>query len=62
LTALEEFIRDCRQPGRLQALTGGVVEFSEKMPKKMQPSPVAVIGITVLLKVVLDELDHALRR
>ena len=59
--ALEEFIRDCRQPGLLQALTGGLVEFAKKMPKNMQPSPPAVIGMTVLLKVVLDELDQALR-
>ncbi len=59
--ALEEFIRDCRQPGLLQALTGGVVEFAEKMPKKMQPSPAAIIGMTILLKVMLDELDRALR-
>lgn len=58
---LEKFIGDCRQPGLLQALAGGLVDSVEKVPKKMQPSPSAIIGMTILLKVVLDELDHSLR-
>lgn len=62
IQALERFFDGCRQPGLMQALSAGVVHSAEQMPKKLRPAPPAVVGMVVALKVVIDEIDYALRR
>jgi len=57
----ERLMGGCRQPGLLQALAGGVMEGLDKLPKASRPSPPAVVSMVFVLKVVLDELDRALR-
>lgn len=56
-----DFLRDGRQPALLTALTNGLVESADKVPKKIRPSPAAIISMMILLKVGLNELDRALR-
>lgn len=59
--SLERFSGDCRQPALLHALLAGIMAGAGKVPKKMRPSPQAIVGMSLVLRVVLDELDQALR-
>lgn len=61
-TAVERFLNGCRQPALLRALFAGLVQGVEALPKKQRPSPDAVVGMLVMLRVLLDELDFARRR
>jgi hypothetical protein len=58
---MERVLSESRQPGLLQALAGGLLESSTKVPKKMRPSAPALAGMVLGLRVMLDELDRALR-
>jgi hypothetical protein len=51
----------CRQPGLLELLFARVFELSKRSPKGLRIEDGAVPVMMVTLKVVLDELDRALR-
>ena len=62
METLQIFVSDCRQPALLQVLVGRLFDSTRKMPKDMRPTAEARIAMVVILKVVFNELDHALRR
>jgi len=45
----------------VQVLVARLSDSAKKMPKNMRPKAEAKVAMVVVLKVVLDELDHALR-
>lgn len=59
--ALNRIRSGCRQPMVLQMLMERLSESARKMPKHMRLSLEARARMAVVLKVVIDELDHALR-
>ena len=58
---IEELFAHCRQPGLLQVLAGLLTESSRTAPKKIRPRAENELPMIVLLRVVVDELDRALR-
>ncbi len=59
--ALEQLGSNCRQPDLFAALSAGMIESSGKLPESMRPAPTAVVDMIILIRVILDELDYALR-
>lgn len=62
LQSLQGVLPDCRQPGLLQALAERVFDDTKKMSKELRLSPGGRAAMVVVLEVVLNELDHALRQ
>jgi hypothetical protein len=50
-----------RQPALLQLLVAEMFVGSAKAPKKLRPNPEAMVLMTAVLKIVIDEVDRALR-
>jgi len=61
METLQIFVSDCRQPALLQVLVARLSDSAKKMPKNMRLKAEAKVAMVVVLKVVLNELDHALR-
>jgi hypothetical protein len=61
METLQIFVSGCRQPALLQVLVARLSDSAKKMPKNMRPKAEAKVAMVVVLKVVLNELDHALR-
>ncbi len=61
-TAVPAFLACSQQPQLLRLLLGGLMSAVDGLPKNRQPDAEAMVGITLLLRVILDELDIALRR
>jgi len=59
--ALNSILSDCRQPSLLKLLMAQLIDEARKMPKNTRPSPEAQAPMVLVLKVVINELDHALR-
>jgi len=51
----------CRQPALLLALIAEMFEGSAQAPKKLRPKPEAMISMIAILKIVINEVDRALR-
>ena len=58
---MNRLVSGCRQPALLQMAMAQLFNTAEKAPKKMRPSVEAQAPMVVALKVVINELDHALR-
>jgi hypothetical protein len=59
--ALNRILSDCRQPSLLELLMARLIDEARKMPKNTRPSLEAQAPMVLVLKVVINELDHALR-
>jgi hypothetical protein len=59
--ALSGILSSCRQPALLQLLMAQLLDGAKKSPKKMRPSLESQMSMVVVLKVVINELDRALR-
>ncbi|HZL47211.1 MAG TPA: hypothetical protein VFC28_13385 [Opitutaceae bacterium] len=59
--ALSEILSDCSQPALLQLLMARLFDNAGKVPKKIRPSIESQAPMVVALKVVINELDRALR-
>ena len=62
MAAMRRMFEDSPQPQLLQVIAGAVVPSIEKSPKATRPQPVSVVGIVLVLKAMIGEIDHALRR
>ena len=62
MASLKRMFSDSPQPHLLQVVVGAVLESSEKGPKVARPQPGSVVGIVLVLKAMIAEIDHALRR
>ena len=51
----------CPQPLLLQLLIAEMFEGSAQAPKKLRPKPEAMISMIAILKIVINEVDRALR-
>jgi hypothetical protein len=51
----------CRQPTLLLGLLVEMFEAAAKAPKKLRPKPEAKIPMIAVLKIMINELDRALR-
>jgi len=61
METLRGIVTDCRQPALLQGLVARLFDSAKKMPKSARPTAGARTAMVVVLKVLLNELDHALR-
>ncbi len=59
--AMRNMTSGCRQPSLLQFLIAEMFEGSAKAPKKLCPNPVAMIPMIAILKIMINEVDRALR-
>lgn len=59
--AFERFGLACRQPALFEALVAGIMQSVGKVPKAMRPAPQGIVGMLLILRVLLDELDQARR-
>ena len=60
--AMNSLLAGCPQPMLLQLVMAGLFEASTKVPKKLRPKPEAQAVMVLILKIVITELDRALRR
>ncbi len=60
--AMRRIFEDSPQPHLLQVVTGAVVNSVETGPKAARPQPGSVVGIVLVLKAMIGEIDHGLRR
>ncbi len=58
---LQRLLADSPQPYLLQVVAGTAMGLIEKGPKAVRPAPGSVVGMILVMKVVLAEIDHALR-
>ena len=58
---LKTVIQGGRQPALVQQAAGKLMETSQKMKGADRPGPIAVLAMIVLIRVVTDCLDEALR-
>ncbi len=61
MDVLSAIVSDSRQPALLQLLLGHLFEGVKNAPKKIRPSIESQPAMIAVLKVVTNELDHALR-
>jgi hypothetical protein len=59
---LQRLFTDSPQPHLLQLVLGVVVQSAEKAPKGMRPRPESTMGMLLVLKALIAEIDRALRR
>jgi hypothetical protein len=59
--ALNNMTSGCRQPALLQLLIAEIFEGSARAPKKLRPKPEAMIPMIAILKIMINEVDRALR-
>jgi hypothetical protein len=59
--AMNNMTSGCRQPALLQILIAEMFEGSAKAPKKLRPNPEAMIPMVAILKIMINEMDRALR-
>lgn len=60
--AWRRMLADSPQPHLLEVVAGSATELLEKGPKAMRPQPGSVIGMVLVLKTIIAEIDFALRR
>lgn len=51
----------CRQPVVMQLIVGELFAGAKEAPKKLQPKPESLLSMVAVLKVVINEVDRALR-
>lgn len=61
-SAIERWVRTSRQPGILKMATRDLVLQIEDTPADQRPSDLARISMMFLLRILVDELDRAMRR
>jgi len=59
--ALKNMTSGCRQLALMQLLMTELFEGSANAPKKMRPKPEAMIPMIAILKIMINEVDRALR-
>lgn len=59
--AMNHMTSGCRQPALLQFLMAEMFEGSANAPKKLRPNPEAMIPMIAILKIMINEVDRALR-
>jgi hypothetical protein len=59
--AMTKMISGCRQPVLMQFVMAEMFQGSAKAPKKLRPSPEAMLPMIAILKTMLNEVDRALR-
>ena len=59
--AMNNMTSGCPQPVLLQLLIAEMFEGSTQAPKKLRPKPEAMISMIAILKIVIHEVDRALR-
>jgi hypothetical protein len=59
--AMKNMTSGCRQPVLLQFLIAEIFECAAKAPKKQRPNPESMILMVAILKIVINEVDYALR-
>ena len=58
--AVNRMTSGCRQPALLQFLIVEMFEGSSDAPKKLRPTPEAIVPMIAILKIVVNEADRAL--
>ena len=59
--AMNKMTAGCRQPALMQSLMAEMFDGAAKAPKKQRPSPEVLIPMIAILKIVINEVDRALR-
>jgi hypothetical protein len=58
---LNNLTSGCRQPALLQLLVAELFDGATKAPVKMRPQPGSMVPMLATLKVLINEMDRALR-
>jgi len=58
---MKNVVAGCRQPALLEVVTSKILESANDAPKKFRPSPGVLLPMIMTVKIMINEVDRALR-